>query len=73
MHGKNGEKLDMSPVTPEERTTLEPRLAALLPDMPAQMRADSCRCCTAISIPLRASVSRPRVTNGFWTLNIASG
>lgn len=40
VHGKNGDKLDMSTVKPEERTTLEPRLAALLPDMPAQMRAD---------------------------------
>jgi len=40
VHGTNGEKLDMSQITPDERSTLEPRLAALLPDMPAQMRAD---------------------------------
>lgn len=40
VHGKNGDKLDMSSIKFEERETLEPRLAALLPDMPAQMRAD---------------------------------
>ena len=40
VHGSGGEKLDLSTLAPDERTTLEPRLAALLPDMPAQMRAD---------------------------------
>ncbi len=40
IHGSNGEKLDMSTVTSADRATLELRLAALLPDMPAQMRAD---------------------------------
>ncbi len=40
VHGSNGEKLDLSLITPDEKSTLEPRLAALLPDMPAQMRAD---------------------------------
>ena len=40
IHGSNGEKLDMSTVTSADRATLELRLAALLPDMPAQMRVD---------------------------------
>lgn len=40
IHGTHGEKLDLSTVGPGERATLELRLAALLPDMPAQMRAD---------------------------------
>jgi hypothetical protein len=40
VHGTKGEKLDLSQLTPEDENTLEPRLAALLPDMPAQMRAD---------------------------------
>lgn len=40
VHGAGGEKLDLSLLTPDEALTLEPRLAALLPDMPAQMRAD---------------------------------
>ncbi|MDP3032678.1 MAG: carboxysome shell carbonic anhydrase [Rhodocyclaceae bacterium] len=40
VHGTNGEKLDLSTLTENERTALEPRLAALLPDMPAQMRND---------------------------------
>lgn len=40
VHGSNGEKLDLSLLTPDEKDTLEPRLSALLPDMPAQMRAD---------------------------------
>ena len=40
VHGSNGEKLDLSLLTPDEKETLEPRLAALLPDMPPPMRAD---------------------------------
>ena len=40
VHGSTGEKLDLSQLTPDESETLEPRLAALLPDMPPQMRAD---------------------------------
>lgn len=40
VHGSNGEKLDLSVLTPDEKETLEPRLTALLPDMPPQMRAD---------------------------------
>jgi hypothetical protein len=40
LHGTDGQKLDMASITPADRATLEPSLAALLPDMPAQMRAD---------------------------------
>ena len=40
IHGADGEKLDMAALSTSERATLEPKLAALLPDMPAQMRAD---------------------------------
>jgi len=40
IHGDGGEKLDMATITSADRATLELRLAALLPDMPAQMRAD---------------------------------
>jgi hypothetical protein len=40
VHGSTGEKLDLSQLTPEDKATLEPRLVALLPDMPPQMRAD---------------------------------
>lgn len=40
VHGVNGEKLDLSTLTKKEREELEPRLAAILPDMPAQMRND---------------------------------
>lgn len=40
VHGRNGDKLDMSTMEPGDKQRLEPRLAALLPDMPAQMRGD---------------------------------
>jgi hypothetical protein len=40
VHGDNGQRLELATLTPADRATLEPRLAALLPDMPAQMRAD---------------------------------
>jgi hypothetical protein len=40
IHGSDGQKLDLSSVTSTDRATLELNLAALLPDMPAQMRAD---------------------------------
>ncbi|MBU0498972.1 MAG: carboxysome shell carbonic anhydrase [Gammaproteobacteria bacterium] len=40
LHGADGERLDMASVGAEAAVALEPRLAALLPDMPAQMRAD---------------------------------
>ncbi|KIO50190.1 carboxysome shell carbonic anhydrase domain-containg protein [Nitrosospira sp. NpAV] len=40
VHGSKGEKLDLSTLGADGRATLEPRLAALLPDMPPQMRAD---------------------------------
>ena len=40
VHGSTGEKLDLSELAPEDQATLDPRLAALLPDMPLQMRAD---------------------------------
>jgi hypothetical protein len=40
IHGDGGAKLDMATITSADRATLELRLAALLPDMPAQMRAD---------------------------------
>lgn len=40
LHGVNGERLDLAALGSADRKTLEPRLAALLPDMPAQMRAD---------------------------------
>jgi len=40
VHGTNGETLDMSAVGAGERAALDRRLTALLPDMPAQMRAD---------------------------------
>ena len=40
VHGADGRTLDLSTLAPSERAMLEPRLAALLPDMPAQMRAD---------------------------------
>jgi hypothetical protein len=40
IHGTNGETLDLAALTSAERATLDLKLAALLPDMPAQMRAD---------------------------------
>ena len=40
VHGSNGEKLDLSLLEPEDKVTLQPRLAQMLPDMPPQMRAD---------------------------------
>ena len=46
LHGTNGTNntndatLDLASISANDAKTLEPRLAALLPDMPAQMRAD---------------------------------
>ena len=40
IHGQEGNRLDMAALTETQRTALEPALASLLPDMPAQMRAD---------------------------------
>jgi len=40
VHGAEGRTLDLSTVGQNEHAMLEPRLAALLPDMPAQMRHD---------------------------------
>jgi hypothetical protein len=40
IHGTTGEQLHLASLTAADRATLEQRLAALLPDMPAQMRAD---------------------------------
>ncbi|TAN49000.1 MAG: hypothetical protein EPN26_12045 [Rhodospirillales bacterium] len=40
LHGTNGATLDLSTFSTEDAATLKPRLAALLPDMQAQMRAD---------------------------------
>ncbi len=40
IHGTDGEKLELATLSAADRATLDLRLAALLPDMPAQMRAD---------------------------------
>ena len=40
LHGNNGDQLDLSTLAEGAASSLEPRLAALLPDMPAQVRAD---------------------------------
>jgi hypothetical protein len=40
LHGHDGAKLELAALGATERTTLEHQLAALLPDMPTQMRAD---------------------------------
>ncbi|ARJ66688.1 hypothetical protein WV31_13915 [Magnetospirillum sp. ME-1] len=40
IHGEGGAALDLATLSVPEAATLEPRLAALLPGMPAQMRAD---------------------------------
>lgn len=40
VHGQDGEKLELANLTASERANLALRLAALLPDMHAQMRAD---------------------------------
>ncbi|MDH4284184.1 MAG: carboxysome shell carbonic anhydrase [Gallionellaceae bacterium] len=40
IHGADGQKLELATLTSSDRATLELRLAALLPDMHAQMRAD---------------------------------
>jgi len=40
IHGVDGATLDLSTYSASDAATLELRLAALLPDMPAQMRAD---------------------------------
>jgi hypothetical protein len=40
IHGTDNTELDLASFSAPEATTLEPRLAALLPDMPTQMRAD---------------------------------
>ena len=40
LHGSNGEKLDMSTLSLDERDTLMPRLEMLFPDMSMQMRRD---------------------------------
>lgn len=40
IHGTNGEILDLADMAEADRESLEPGLATLLPDMPAQMRMD---------------------------------
>ncbi|MCE1181093.1 MAG: carboxysome shell carbonic anhydrase [Rhodocyclales bacterium] len=40
LHGSDGQILDLAQLDGSAATTLEPRLAALLPDMPGQMRHD---------------------------------
>lgn len=40
IHGADDTQLDLASFSASEAATLEPRLADLLPDMPAQMRAD---------------------------------
>ena len=40
IHGNDGSVLDLASLAAADLATLEPRLAALLPDMPEQMRAD---------------------------------
>lgn len=40
LHGRNGETLDLSTLAPGEGPSLAPRLAALFPDMPEQVRED---------------------------------
>jgi hypothetical protein len=40
IHGTDNTELDLASFSASEATTLEPRLAALLPDMRTQMRAD---------------------------------
>lgn len=40
IHGRDGERLELAKLSADERATLDLRLAKLLPDMPAQMRAD---------------------------------
>jgi hypothetical protein len=40
IHGSDGQKLELANLGASDRATLDLRLAALLPDMPAQMRAD---------------------------------
>ncbi len=40
LHGAGGQVLDLAGLGADDLPTLAPRLAALLPDMPAQMRAD---------------------------------
>ncbi|MEW6513093.1 MAG: hypothetical protein AB1443_03730 [Pseudomonadota bacterium] len=40
IHGTDGQKLELANLTASDRPTLDLQLAALLPDMPAQMRAD---------------------------------
>lgn len=40
IHGANETQLNMASISPEAAASLEPRLAAILPDMPAQMRDD---------------------------------
>lgn len=40
VHGADGATLDLASLGAADLPTLEPRLAGLLPDMPAQMRAD---------------------------------
>ncbi len=40
IHGADNTALDLADLSASEATTLEPRLADLLPEMPAQMRAD---------------------------------
>ena len=40
MHGADGALLDLAGLAAADAATLEPRLAGLLPDLPAQMRAD---------------------------------
>lgn len=40
IHGTDGEVLDLAALDEQERSSLEPRLAGLLPDMPYQVRMD---------------------------------
>ncbi len=40
LHGQDGQKLELANLSTARRNALAPELAALLPDMPAQMRAD---------------------------------
>jgi hypothetical protein len=40
LHGDNDDRLDLATIAPGDEATLAPRLAALFPDMPVQVRED---------------------------------
>jgi hypothetical protein len=73
LHGNDGASLDLSTLGADDQPTLEPRLAALLPDLPAQMRADLLPCSPATLHTLPTSGPRSPAASASSTSSTANG